>query len=60
MTVASSEAVKPVIGMLRLLVGEVAVKVFTTGALESTTTTGGEANTAETWPTTSFAQGYNA
>ena len=47
-------------GMLRLLGSVVTVNVSTVGAVMSTTTGRGEANTAETLPAASFAQGYKA
>ena len=57
-TVTSSEAVKEVIGMFKLLEGVVTVNVFTMGGGLFTTTVRGVPKTAETLPAASFAQGY--
>ena len=54
-----SEAVKIVIGMSRLVEGDVTVNELTVGLVTSTVTVFGEPYTAETLPSASLAQGYS-
>ena len=58
LTAILSEAVKAVIGTLRLIEGDVTVNEFTVGLVISTVTVTGEPYTSETLPIASFAQGY--
>jgi hypothetical protein len=54
-----SVAVKDVISISRLFDGDVAVKAVTVGAVASTSTVRGVANTGDTFPASSFAHGYS-